>query len=101
MAKVSSVLRNDKRIKMANRQWAQRQELKKRVIDPKLSEEERMTAMGKLSKLPRNGSQSRVRNRCQVTGRVRGVYKKFMISRIVFREMAQAGLIPGVTKASW
>jgi small subunit ribosomal protein S14 len=101
MSKKSVNLRNEKRKKMAQRQFALRKELREKAIDFKLSDEERDAARTKLQSLPRNGSAGRVRNRCQLTGRSRGVYKKFMISRIVFREMAHKGLLPGVTKSSW
>jgi small subunit ribosomal protein S14 len=101
MAKKSSVLRNEKRKKMAAKQFALRAELRKKAIDMKLSDEERDAARMKLHSLPRNGAKERIRNRCQLTGRSRGVYKRFMISRIVFREMAHKGLLPGVTKSSW
>lgn len=101
MAKKSSVLRNQKRIKMAAKQYAVRQELKAKALDPKASDEERYKARQKLQALPRNGAKERIRNRCQLSGRPRGIYKKFMISRIVFREMAHKGLLPGVTKSSW
>jgi small subunit ribosomal protein S14 len=101
MAKKSTTLRNEKRIRMAANQYAKRQELKEKALDPKISDEERYKARMKLQSLPRNGAKERVRNRCQLSGRPRGIYKKFMISRIVFREMAHKGLIPGVTKSSW
>jgi small subunit ribosomal protein S14 len=101
MAKKSSVLRNEKRKKMAAKQFALRAELRKKAVDMKLSDEEREAARLKLHSLPRNGAKERIRNRCQLTGRSRGVYRKFMISRIVFREMAHKGLLPGVTKSSW
>ena len=101
MAKLSVTLRNDKRVKMAKMQDALRKELRKKSIDFDLPDEEREAARTKLHELPRDGARIRVRNRCQATGRSRGVYKKFMLSRICFREMASQGLIPGVTKASW
>ncbi len=101
MAKKSVTLRNEKRKKMAERHFALRKELREKAIDFKLSDEEREQARVKLQSLPRNGAAVRVRNRCQLTGRSRGVYKKFMVSRIVFREMAHKGLLPGVTKSSW
>lgn len=101
MAKKSVVLRNEKRIKMAERLFALRKELREKAIDFKLSDEERDAARMKLQSLPRNSAMCRIRNRCQLTGRPRGVYRKFMISRICFREMAHRGLIPGVTKSSW
>lgn len=101
MAKKSVVLRNEKRKKLVAKYYNLRQELKAKVIDPKLADEERDAAQIKLQKLPRNSSPNRVRNRCQLTGRPRGVYKKYMISRICFREMAHRGLLPGVMKSSW
>lgn len=101
MAKLSVVNRNDKRIKMAKRQSAVRKELRAKTLDPKLSLEEKLEAQKKLQKLPRNGSATRVRTRCSITGRGRGCYRKFSLCRIKFRELALEGLIPGVTKASW
>jgi small subunit ribosomal protein S14 len=101
MAKKSVVLRGEKRKAMAEHQRARRAELRAKAIDPKIGDEERYEARMRLQKLPRNGAASRIRNRCQVTGRPRGVYRKFMISRITFREFAHLGLIPGVRKASW
>ena len=86
---------------MAEHQFALRKELRKKAIDPKISDEERDAARMKLQSLPRNGCAIRIRKRCQFTGRSRGVYSKFMLSRITFREMAHRGLIPGVTKSSW
>ena len=101
MAKKSAVERNEKRIRMAANQREKRAELKKRALDTNLSDEERMTARFALQKLPRNGAACRIKTRCSVTGRPRGVYRKFGISRIAFREMALRGELPGVTKASW
>lgn len=101
MAKKSVVLRNEKRRKMADTQRKIREELRERAIDPKVSDEDRDKARFKLQSLRRNGAQTRVRNRCQVTGRSRGIIRRFMVSRITFREMALKGLIPGVTKSSW
>ena len=86
---------------MAKHQDAIRKELRAKSIDFNLSDDERDAARKKLHELPRDGARVRIRNRCQASGRPRGVYKKFMISRICFREMASQGLIPGVTKASW
>ncbi len=101
MAKKSVINRNKKRIKLAAKQAPIRAELKARALDPNLSEEERFEARMKLQKLPRNGAQVRVRRRCQITGRPRGVYRKFMVSRIILREYAHLGYIPGMTKSSW
>lgn len=86
---------------MADRLEPVRKELRVKALDAKLSDEERAEARKKLQKLPRNGSATRVRVRCSVTGRSRGNYRKFGLCRIKFREMALEGLIPGVTKASW
>ena len=101
MAKLSSVLRNDKRKIMAARQMQVRKDLRAKTLDVNAAPEEREAARVKLHKLPKNGAPTRVRNRCQFTGRTRGILRKFMISRICFREMAHRGLIPGITKASW
>ena len=101
MAKKSSVLRNEKRKKMAAKQFSLRKELRAKAIDMKISDEDRYNARMKLQSLPRNGAKERVRNRCQLSGRSRGVYSKFMVSRIVFRAMAHQGLLPVVTKSSW
>ena len=101
MAKTSAVHRNLKRQKLVRKFAARRAELKRRARDMKLSAEERQAAREKLAALPRNSSQVRVRTRCMVTGRPRAVYKKFMLSRIAFRELALAGQLPGIHKASW
>lgn len=101
MAKKSVVARNEKRKRMAAHQAALRAELRSAALDLNLTEDERFEARMKLQKLPRNGAPVRVRRRCQLTGRGRGVYKKFMVSRIVFRELAHNGYLPGVTKSSW
>ena len=101
MAKTSSIVKNEKRMKMANKYFAKRMELKKFMSNPKTSSEARMAAFETLRKLPRNANPIRVQSRCRVTGRPRGVYQKFGLSRITLREMASNGLIPGMTKASW
>jgi len=101
MAKKSVVNRNIKRTKMAANQFARRQEYKAQALNESLTWEERDEARKKLQALPRNGSPSRVVTRCEITGRGRGVYKKFRLSRIKFRELASQGMIPGVTKSSW
>ncbi|MBT3219793.1 MAG: 30S ribosomal protein S14 [Proteobacteria bacterium] len=101
MAKRSVVVRQQKREKLVRRYAAKRAELKRRAKDMKLSPEERMEAREDLAKLPRNSSAVRLRNRCMLTGRPRGVYRKFMLSRIAFRELALLGQLPGVHKASW
>ncbi len=101
MAKLSVKLRNEKREKMAKNQLERRKKFRQMAIDPKLSEEERYEARRKLQALPVNGAMGRVKVRCVMTGRVRGVYRKFKLCRIKFRELAHEGKIPGVTKASW
>jgi small subunit ribosomal protein S14 len=101
MAKLSQVLRNEKRIKMSKNQETRRKEYRKKTLDASLSDEERTEAQKKLQKLPRNGAACRSVSRCVITGRSKGVYKKFGLSRIKFRELALEGKIPGVTKASW
>lgn len=101
MAKKSSMEKQKRRERLVKLQWNKRQEIKKKTQDLKLTEEERMNARVALNKMKRDTSPIRLRNRCQITGRARGVYRKFKVSRLVFREMALAGLIPGVTKSSW
>ena len=101
MAKVSAVNKNNKRIKMAKKYEAKRKKLKKIIMDKKISLEERFKAQQKLSKMPRNSAKSRVMNRCKITGRPHGVYRKLKISRIALRDLGLAGLIPGMTKSSW
>ncbi len=101
MAKKSAIAKQKRREKLVKLKWDQRQELKKRSIDPSLDEEDREQARIKLNKMPRDACPVRLRNRCQLTGRPRGTLRKFKLSRICFREMASSGLIPGVTKASW
>ena len=101
MAKLSSINKNNKRIKLSDRFFEKRKKLKKIVMDKKLNLEERFKAQQKLSKMPRNSSKSRVMNRCQITGRPHGVYRKLKISRIALRDMASSGKIPGIIKSSW
>ena len=101
MAKKSVINRQKKRMKLVRKYAARRAELKRRSTDMSLSPEERMAAREKLASLPRNSSPVRLRNRCMVTGRPRGVYRKFMLSRIAFRELALQGKLPGIHKASW
>lgn len=101
MAKKSAIARNKKREKMAAIQKPVRAELKKKLKDPNLDDDERARLEKKLQKLPRNGAACRIQTRCNVTGRPHAVYRKFGISRIAFREMALEGKLPGVTKASW
>ena len=101
MAKLSAVNKNKSRIKLSDRMYKKRQSLKKIIMDKKLSLEERFKAQQKLSQLPRNSAKTRVMNRCEITGRPHGVYRKLRISRIALRDMASAGKIPGITKSSW
>ena len=101
MAKTSAIYRQKKREKLVRKYAAKRADLKRKAKDQKLSPEERQAALQSLAKLPRNSSPVRLRTRCIVSGRPRAVYKKFMLSRIAFRELAHAGLLPGVHKASW
>jgi len=101
MAKKSKIVNNQHKIKLSNRLFEKRKNLLEKINDTTLSFEERQEYRLKLEKLPKNSSRIRVRNRCNVTGRPRGVYRKFGLSRITFRELALKGLIPGVSKASW
>ena len=101
MAKISAVQRNLKRIKMAKRYQNKRKKLKAIINNKKLPLNERFAAQLKLSKLPKNSSKIRIRNRCEITGRPHGVYRKLRISRIALRRMASSGKIPGMTKSSW
>jgi len=101
MAKLSSINKNNKRIKLSNKFFKKRQALKKIVMNKKLTLEERFKAQQKLSKLPRNSAKSRVMNRCQITGRPHGVYRKLKISRIALRQLGLQGKIPGMVKSSW
>ena len=101
MAKKSKIVNNQYKIKLSNRLFDKRKSLLEKIYDSTLSFEERQEYRLKLEKLPKNSNRIRVRNRCNVTGRPRGVYRKFGLSRITFRELALKGLIPGVSKASW
>ena len=101
MAKLSSINKNNKRIKLSNKYLKKRKSLKKIIMNKKLSLEERFKAQQKLSKLPRNSAKIRVRNRCQITGRPHGVYRKLKISRIALRQLGLQGKIPGLVKSSW
>ena len=101
MAKLSSVNKNNKRIKLSEKFFKKRDTLKKIIMNKKLPLEERFKAQQKLSKLPRNSAKNRVRNRCQITGRPHGVYRKLKISRIALRQLGLQGKIPGMVKSSW
>ena len=101
MAKMSAINKNNKRIKLSDKFYKKRLNLKKIIMDKKLSLEERFKAQQKLSKLPRNSAKVRVMNRCQITGRPHGVYRKLKISRIALRHLGLEGKIPGMVKSSW
>jgi small subunit ribosomal protein S14 len=101
MAKVSQVNRNIKRERMTARDKSKRAALKATVMDRDAAVEERFDASLKLAQLPRNGAAVRIKLRCQLTGRAKANYRKFKLSRIALRELASAGQIPGMVKASW
>ncbi|AVP98612.1 30S ribosomal protein S14 [Ahniella affigens] len=101
MAKQSMVNREVKRAKTVKKYAAKRAELKKISVDPKISFDDRMEAIAKLQKLPRDASPSRMRNRCELSGRPRGVYRKFKLCRNKLREATMRGDVPGLRKASW
>ena len=101
MAKLSSINKNNRRIMLSDKFFKKREKLKKIIMNKKLPLEERFKAQQKLSKLPRNSAKTRVRNRCQITGRPHGVYRKLKISRIALRQLGLEGKIPGMVKSSW
>jgi small subunit ribosomal protein S14 len=101
MAKVSSVQKNLRRKELSEKHRAKRQQLKMQIKNKEISLEERFMAQLKLNDMPRDASRSRYRNRCELTGRPRSVYRKFRLSRIALRELASIGQIPGMIKASW
>jgi small subunit ribosomal protein S14 len=101
MAKLSSVNKNERRKKLVAKTAAKRAKLKAVANDKTVDETERLIARLKLAELPRNGNPTRIRNRCELTGRSRGFYRKFRLSRIMLRELGNKGLIPGLTKSSW
>jgi len=101
MAKKSMIERGKKRERMVKQYAAKRAELKSIMANPATSDEEFFAAQRKLTKLPRTSSKVRLRNRCSITGRPRAFIRKFRVSRIMFRELAQQGQIPGLTKSSW
>jgi small subunit ribosomal protein S14 len=101
MAKKSSIAKQKKRERLVKNKWEKRKELKSVILDMSKPIEERLSAVDALNKMPKNSSPIRLRNRCQLTGRSRGFLRKFKLSRLCFREMANQGLIPGIVKASW
>src|SRR5205085_9865347 len=101
MAKKSSIEKNNRRAKLARQKAPQRKRLKNLARDREAAPEERFEAQLKLAEMPRNSSPTRVRNRCSMSGRPRGYYRKFKLSRIAVRELASSGQIPGMLKSSW
>jgi small subunit ribosomal protein S14 len=101
MAKRSAVERNKKREYMAERDAAKRAALKEIISDRSMDPEARFHAVLKLAELPRNGARVRVHNRCELTGRPHGVYRKFKLGRVILRDLANQGQIPGLVKSSW
>ena len=101
MAKLSSVQKNLNRLKLIEKFSNKRKALKKRIMDKTISIEERLKLQNKLNDLPRNSANIRYRNRCKLTGRTRGVYRKFGLSRIKIRELSMSGDLPGMVKSSW
>ncbi|MCO5065813.1 MAG: 30S ribosomal protein S14 [Rhizobiaceae bacterium] len=101
MAKTSSVEKNNRRRKLVAQNAAKRRALKAIIMDQKQPLEERFQAQLKLAALPRNGSKTRIRNRCEVTGRPRAYYRKLKMSRIALRELGSLGMVPGLVKSSW
>ena len=101
MAKLSAINKNNRRMKLSNKYYSKRKKLKKIIMNKKLPLEERFKAQQKLSQLPRNSAKTRVMNRCEITGRPHGVYRKLKISRIALRQLGLQGKIPGLVKSSW
>ena len=101
MAKLSSINKNERRKKLVQKYAAKYDKLRAIADDDSRDETERLIARLKMAELPRNGNPTRIRNRCELTGRSRAYYRKFRLSRIMLRELANKGLIPGVTKSSW
>jgi small subunit ribosomal protein S14 len=101
MAKTNMIEREKRRAKIVKKYAAKRAQLKELIRSPKTSPDDRAAAQAKLQAQPRDASQSRHRNRCAITGRSRGVYRKFGLSRVKIREVANRGEIPGLSKASW
>jgi small subunit ribosomal protein S14 len=101
MAKKSAIEKNNRRRKLVERYAAKRSQLKADAVDYNLSDQERFAARLKLAELPRNSAPSRVRNRCEITGRPRGFYRKLKMSRIALRELSNDGKVPGMVKSSW
>ncbi|MCD2322659.1 30S ribosomal protein S14 [Sphingomonas sp. IC-56] len=101
MAKLSSVNKNERRKQLVKKYAGKYAKLKAIANDESVDETERLIARLKMAEIPRNGNPGRVRNRCEITGRPRAYYRKFRLARVMFRDLANKGLIPGVTKSSW
>ena len=101
MAKTCMIKKNERRTRMVKNAKSSRDALKATIMDKDTNMEDRFAAVMKLAKLPRDGSATRIHNRCELTGRPRGYYRKFKLSRIKLRELASSGQIPGMTKSSW
>ena len=101
MAKLSSINKNERRKKLVKKYAGRYAKLKAMANDKSLDETERLIARLKMAEIPRNGNPTRIRNRCELTGRPRGYYRKFRLARVMLRDLANKGLIPGVTKSSW
>ncbi|MCH4894115.1 MULTISPECIES: 30S ribosomal protein S14 [unclassified Sphingomonas] len=101
MAKLSSINKNERRKLLVKKYAGKYAKLKAIANDESLDETERLIARLKMAEIPRNGNPTRVRNRCEVTGRPRAYYRKFRLARVMLRDLANKGLIPGVTKSSW
>lgn len=101
MAKLSSINKNERRKKLVKKYAGRYAKLKAIAADTSLDDTERLIARLKMAEIPRNGNPTRVRNRCELTGRPRAYYRKFRLCRVQLRDLANKGLIPGVTKSSW
>lgn len=101
MAKLSSVNKNERRKLLVKKYAGKYAKLKAIANDKSLDETERLIARLKMAEIPRNGNPTRIRNRCELTGRPRGYYRKFRLARVILRDLANKGMIPGVTKSSW
>jgi small subunit ribosomal protein S14 len=101
MAKLSSILKNERRRALVKKTAPKYAKLRAIADDESLDEGERLIARLKMAELPRNGNPTRIRNRCELTGRPRGYYRKFRLARVILRDLANKGMIPGVTKSSW
>ncbi|MGE4409386.1 MAG: 30S ribosomal protein S14 [Sphingomonadales bacterium] len=101
MAKLSSINKNERRKKLVKKYAGKYAKLKAMAADTTLDDTERLIARLKMAEIPRNGNPTRIRNRCELTGRPRAYYRKFRLCRVQLRDLANKGLIPGVTKSSW